>query len=258
MESNEAALFAIGRIEASSKDATTEVETSIATATGFLYRTDENRVFLITNRHVVFEKESDYYPDNIVFYAHKDRFELNTVQQIKLRLWTDDGKHTWQSSKRNPEADVVALEIPHNELDGCYVKYFTKSDILDHQSSLPGRDIPLGLQSLIMGYPLDFYDEENHFPMARFASVATWPMLNFQRMPCFLIDANLHEGMSGGPVMSYPGSLLRSNKHIHTSIAPNQNIYLLGIFSDEWGRPEDRLGLNTVWHANIIREICKD
>jgi hypothetical protein len=63
-----------------------------------------------------------------------------------------------------------------------------------------GKDISLGMQSLVLGYPLNFYDERNHFPITGTACVATWPWFKLKGKPCFLIDSNLQEGMSGSPV----------------------------------------------------------
>jgi len=95
--------------------------------------------------------------------------------------------------------------------------------------------------------------------MARAATVATWPWLNFEGKPCFLVDARLHPGMSGSPVISSTGTI----KMVRDSpgaegVAVSTESYLLGILSDErtpWG---ELLGLNTVWHASIIKEMVND
>ena len=110
---------------------------------------------------------------------------------------------------------------------------------------------------MVLGYPLDFYDELNHFPIARSAGVATWPWFGFDRKPCFLIDARLHPGMSGSPVLSSPGSIIgRSTKSTSKSTSKTeQEVFLLGIFSAEMHVQWEPLGLNVVWHASIIEDI---
>ena len=204
----------------------------------------------------MYDEESHLFPDKLRLYLHSDKEHLSKTKDIDLKLWGRTGKRLWEHSHSYPAADVVALEIPIEAMAGCFFFTFSREDILDDPGSLPGRDISLGLQALVLGYPLDFYDRMNHFPMARMASVATWPWFNFDRKPCFLIDARLHPGMSGNPVISSPGTIHKKSESPGISVSKtDQETYLLGIFSAEWESHGEPLGLNIVWHANIIEDI---
>ena len=141
-----------------------------------------------------------------------------------------------------------------------FLRPFSETDMIGGGAQpLPGKDIDLGFQALAMGYPLDFYDKNTFLPMTRAATIATWPWLNFERKPCFLIDARLHPGMSGSPVILPAGTIkITQDSAGAEDAAVSTDSYLLGVVSDEqtpWGEP---LGLNTVWHASIIRDLVND
>jgi hypothetical protein len=63
----------------------------------------------------------------------------------------------------------------------------------------------------------------------------------------YLIDGNLHQGMSGSPVI-IPHSAIRmkDRSEIHS---------LLGIYSGGWEFNGIDLGLGRVWFPDLIREI---
>jgi len=253
MQEAEQALFAVTRLEAYSKTS------RLARGTGFFYQSGEDKLFLITNRHIVSDEKEHYFPDKLRLYGHSDKRHFSKTKAIDLKLWDSTDKRLWKHSNRYPVADVVALEIPIETMAGCFFSKFSRKDILDAPGSIPGRDISLGLQALVLGYPLDFYDRMNHFPMTYMSSVATWPWFNFDRKPCFLIDARLHSGMSGSPVISSPGAIHKKSDPLDTSFSKvDRATYLLGIFSAEWTSHGEPLGLNIVWHSNVIANIVGD
>jgi hypothetical protein len=255
----EGALLAVTRLETFKRDPRAKVTSKLATATGFFYRNKAGNLFLVTNKHVVYDKDKHYFPDRLRFYVHSDPKHLTKMKSIDLKIWGKDGKKLWKWVKYRP-IDVAVLDVPANYVTGCFVTAFSKEDMFGADADLlPGKDIDLGLQALVIGYPLGFYDKNTFLPMARAATVATWPWLNFEGKPCFLVDARLHPGMSGSPVISSTGTLkVRRDSQGAEEVAVSTESYLLGIFSDErtpWGEP---LGLNTVWHASIIKEMVDD
>jgi hypothetical protein len=256
MHEAEMALFTVARLAAYKYDPKARKTSRLAMGTGFFYRRGKDRLFLITNRHVVYDEERHHFPDKLRLYVHSDKQHLSKIKQIDLKLWDRTKKRLWEHSHSHPAADVITIEINKEAMVGCFFFAFSREDILDDPGSLPGKDINLGLQALVLGYPLDFYDRMNHFPMARMASVATWPWFNFDRKPCFLIDARLHSGMSGSPVISSPGTIHKKSGSPSASISKtNRETYLLGIFSAEWKSHGEPLGLNIVWHASLIEDI---
>ncbi len=78
---------------------------------------------------------------------------------------------------------------------------------------------------------------------------------HFSNKPYFLIDANLHNGTSGSPVINSPHNILfkeRDRIGFHT-----QDTILLGIHSAEHLVDKEPLGLNVVWYAELIIDILK-
>jgi len=255
----EMALFAVARLETSKRDMQAGVTSKLATATGFFYRNEAGKLFLVTNKHVLYDEDKHYFPDKLRFYVHTDLRYLTKIKPINLPLWGKDGEKLWKWVEYRP-IDVAALEVPANRMTGCHFLAFSKADMLHAGVNLlPGRDIDLGSQALVIGYPLGFYDKNTLLPMAYTATVATWPWLNFEGKPCFLVDARLHPGMSGSPVISSPGTIkIEGDSPGVEEVAASRESYLLGIISDErtpWGEP---LGLNTVWHATIIKDMVND
>lgn len=253
MQEAEMALFSVVRLEAFQYEPKARKTFEVHGATGFFYLSDKGELYLITNRHVVYDEESHHFPDKLRLYIRSDKRYLSKIKTIELKLWSRAGKKLWKHSKSYPVADVIALKVPLEDIAGCFYFYFLKDDILDSPHSIPGRGIGLGLQALALGYPLGFYDKMNHFPMARMASIATWPWLNYDKKPCFLIDAKLHPGMSGSPVISAPGTIHKKTVSQGQSSTDKES-YLLGIFSATW----QQLGLNIVWHASIIENILRE
>lgn len=255
----EMALFAVTRIETFKRESRARVTSHLKTATGFFYVNARRETFLVTNRHVVYDKDEHYFPDRLRFYVHTDPLHYTKSKHVDIRLWSKDGRKLWRWFAYRP-IDVAVLRLPVESLIGCFFTCFSKADLLDDRAGLlPGKDIDLGLQSLVIGYPLGFYDKNTLLPMARAATVATWPWLNFEGRPCFLVDARLHPGISGSPVISAAGTVrVKQDSPDAEGGADNTGSYLLGIISDERKPWDEPLGLNTVWHASLVEDLVSD
>jgi hypothetical protein len=108
----------------------------------------------------------------------------------------------------------------------------------------------------VLGYPLGFSDELNNLPIVRRASIASAFDVDFEAMPCFLVDAQLHEGMSGSPVFAHAQDAF-DTKTGALHIVDKPTSYFLGVFSDEWTVDKQPLRLNTVWRVSVIRDILR-
>jgi len=256
----EHALFAVARLETFNRDPKPAKTLALAEATGFFYKNEAGKVFLITNEHVVYSEPQRYFPNTIKIWVHTDLYHLKKTKSIELPLWETKERRfrkLWKRARYRP-IDIAAVEIPNEELKGCVYFFFSKDDLLDKgEDLLPGKDIELGLQALILGYPLGFYDENNHLPIARAATVATWPWLSFEGKPYFLVDAVTHPGLSGSPVISSVVAYDTTGSDDPTSDKRTSKSYLLGIFSAEKTPYNIPLGLNMVWHATVIRDIVE-
>ncbi len=162
-------------------------------------------------------------------------------------MYDKEGKPLWLEHPENKQdniIDVVALEIRELK-DSDFVMFWRSENFLPVEV-LVMQGVPLN----ILGYPLGFYDTINNMPITRSGSLASVFRVHFGGQPLFLVDANLHPGTSGSPVI-----LTTTLKQKPVSAeAPDGQFpisYLLGINSGEYGG----LGLNAVWYAKVITEI---
>jgi hypothetical protein len=112
--------------------------------------------------------------------------------------------------------------------------------------------LEIGEDILVMGYPKGcYYDNVFDLPVIRSGTLASAYPVPYQDKPHFLIDARLHEGTSGSPVMETLGP---------GKAAGRLRFVLLGVNSSTWPLPkgEEPLGLNAAVCASIIQTITKD
>ncbi len=229
---------------------TYEKENNQSVATGFFYRIIESDTkFLITNKHVVSEKDSN--PEYIEIRLHKEKEELENFNLIRINL-KENGKNLWlEYPDINVYCDVVAIPLSkdtmpigeYNKFVNSKVNFFTRDNI---NKIMPAQFGKLA----VIGYPKNFYDKIHNLPIYRQATLASQYTINFMNEPFFLIDGKMHNGMSGLPVIS-------SGTATYDTLGFGGN-NLFGIFSDEWETGGESLGLNTVWYAQILLYITND
>ena len=230
---------------------TFENKRHLTNASGFYFERDE-RLFLVTSRHVMIDKESKHFPNRIEIELHIDADNLAKSTGFSMPLYRD-GKSVWRQGKdATGEIDVAVLEIERDALpDAAVFRAFSP----DH---LPGEldHVEVGTSLLVVGFPLGFHDTLHHMPVVRHAVVASSFGLRFQGEGYFLTDARTHRGTSGAPVvMRVPG------KEPMEGGLPWK---LLGVHSsrlDIDGRDlklDEALGLNCAWYTDILLTLTKD
>lgn len=216
-------------------------------ATGFFFER-EDRLFLVTSRHVVIDEPTKHLPNRIEIELHND--PENLTRSIGLSVWLyRDGKSIWHQGKDSGgEIDVAVIELDRKALpESVVLQSFTPDHLL---RSL--EEVEVGTSLLIVGFPLGFHDGLHHLPVVRQAAIASSFGLRFQGAGCFLTDARTHRGMSGAPVA------MRS-----PSPAAPLPWKLLGVHSsrmDMSGRDlqvDESLGLNCAWYADILLTLTK-
>jgi len=230
-------------------------DTQLGTATGFFFATEnESRLFLITNRHVVIaepqpqqgrQQSGGQYPNRLVLKLHTNPKDLKQSEDYVVQLY----RPTESTSKDRPKkerlwreidktTDVVAIELNTTDFQKYSIAKFMQKDLLP-------SDIHLGLGDslVVIGYPLGISDQVFNLPIAREATVASVFPIPFEGNRYFLVDARLHPGTSGSPVITRPTSVYTRGGQLMSSNPPV--FYLVGINSA--GAPE--LNLNTVWFA---------
>jgi S1-C subfamily serine protease len=218
---------------------------SLTNASGFFFERDE-RLFLVTSRHVLVDEPSEHFPDRVEIELHTDPDNLATSIGFSIPLYRDE-KSIWRQGLDSAgEIDVSVIEIERSALPARTVyRAFTPEHLLR-----PGEPVEIGTPLLVVGFPLGFHDALHHMPVVRHAVVASAFGLRFQGEGYFLTDARTHRGTSGAPVVmrvSDTGSVLDDLPWM-----------LLGVHSarmDLGTRDavlDEALGLNCAWYADIL------
>ena len=211
-------------------------------ASGFFFERDD-RLFLVTSRHVVIDPPSKHFPNRIEIEIHTDAKNLTRSTGISVPLYLD-GKSVWhQGNDAGGEIDVAVIELDRAALPQSVVlRCFTPAHL---QRSL--QDVEVGTSLLIVGFPLGFHDALHHLPVVQQAVIASSFGLRFQGSGYFLTDARTHRGTSGAPVV------MRSQST--DAQLPWKLLEVHSARMDMAGRDmqfDETLGLNCAWYADIL------
>ena len=217
-------------------------------ASGFFFQRDE-RLFLVTSRHVLIDEPSQHYPSRIEIELHTDAGNLTRSTGLSMLLY-EEGKSIWrQGEDEGGEIDVAVIEIEREALPGgVSLQAFTPAHLQDQL-----EEVEVGSSLLVVGFPLGFHDALHHLPVVRQAAIASSFGLRFQGLGFFLTDARTHRGTSGAPVVmrsdDVEGPLPWKLLGVHSS---RMDIGDRDLVEDE------SLGLNCAWYADILMTLTKE
>ena len=150
--------------------------------------------------------------------------------------------------------DVAVIKIDPKQLQGTVVRSLSSEAFFppDKYILTPGDDL------IVLGFPRGYSDEKHNLGLLRNALISSAYGVGFNGLPMFVVDANLHPGMSGSPVMTKPKTMLPSNTGF--TMARTPVTFFLGVFSATISavlpsRQQEALGLGVVWYANLIEQI---
>lgn len=214
---------------------------ALTSATGFFFKRND-RLFLATSRHVVFDPRSSHLPDRAEFTVHLDGTDLTRSFVVSLPLYRQ-GVATWrQGTDAGGEVDIAVIELDASLLPAsAAISYFTSAHL---QRTLD--DLEVGTAIHIVGFPLGFYDTVHNLPVVRQGAIASSFGVRFQGKGYFLTDARTHRGMSGAPVV------LRT---ADSGPLPYKLLAIHGSGFDMRDRDrelDDALGLNVSWYADML------
>jgi len=217
-------------------------------ATGFFYRY-AGEDYLITNRHVV-EHEHGISPRHLrikIKFKIKDRIEN---RPINLKLYDENNNEIWKTHPTNDSVDLAIIPLKMSLTS-------TNSGVIRSKHHVP-QDTNLtvaGSKAIVTGVPGAIGAGESNSPMLRDGLISSIYGEPFGGNPCFIIDANLHQGMSGSPVFLHPNSMYDpSDESIFGEGFP---LYFLGVHSGPVDQ-ENYYGLHRVWHPNLIWDIISN
>jgi hypothetical protein len=223
----------------------------LTSATGFFLVRDQ-RLFLVTSRHVFIDVEANHAPDRITIELHVNHADMAAAGTVSIPLYRE-GLSLWrQATDSAGEVDVAVIEVDQSVLpaEAVYCA-FTPEHITGDEDF-----IEVGAPLLVIGFPLGFHDALHHMPVVRRASLASSYGLRFQGMGYFLTDARTHRGTSGAPVViRVPGATGRPGA---------LSCRLLGIHSSRFDMAtrdpveDEALGLNCSWYADVLLTLSED
>ena len=226
-------------------------ERGLTNASGFYFERDE-RLYLVTSRHVVIDEEAKHFPDRLEIEVHTDAVNLTQSTGFSVPLYAQ-GKAVWRQGRdAGSEIDVAVLELDRSRLpEAVVIAAFTPEHL-----QTASEDVQVGASLLVVGFPLGFHDALHHLPVVRHAAMASSYGIRFQGQGFFLTDARTHRGTSGAPVVMRDPT--RDDK------AAELPWRLLGVHSarmDMGDRDlvlDESLGLNCAWYADILLTLTED
>jgi Trypsin-like peptidase domain len=231
--------------------ATFDGERGLTNASAFFFARDE-RLFLVTSRHVMIDEPSKHFPDRVEIELHLDPDNLASSTGFSMPLYRD-GKSLWhQGEDASGEIDVAVLEIERDALpENTLYRAFTPAHLQQ-----PASGVEIGTSLLVLGFPMGFHDTLHHMPVARHAVNASSYGLRFGGQGYFLTDARTHRGTSGA-------SVVVRDPHAGDALG-DLPWRLLGVHSarlDAGSRDaelDEALGLNCAWYADILMTLTQD
>ncbi|MBK8319478.1 MAG: trypsin-like peptidase domain-containing protein [Betaproteobacteria bacterium] len=235
---------------AAARVVTFERKRLLTNASAFFFQRDE-RLFLVTSRHVMFDKPSKHFPDRIEVELHTDPQIMANSTGFSIPLYRN-GKSIWRvGSDTAGEIDVAVIEIERSALPKTAVyRAFTPKNLIGKLDQ-----VEIGSSLLIVGFPLGFHDTMHHMPVVRHAVIASSFGMRFQGQGYFLTDARTHRGISGAPVV-----MRMTSGEMADSEMPWM---LLGVHSSRLDvgsrdlKLDEALGLNCAWYADILMTLTE-
>jgi hypothetical protein len=220
-------------------------------ASGFFFERDE-RLFLVTSRHVLIDEPSKHFPDRIEIEIHTDPDNLAKSTGFSIPLYRNATAIWHQGLDSGGEIDIAAIAIDRAALPETTVfRAFTTAHL--HR---PPSQVEVGSSLLVVGYPLGFHDTLHHMPVVRHAVLASSFSLRFQGEGYFLTDARTHRGTSGAPVvLRVPDDQAAEQGDLPWRLLGVHSARLdLGIRDLKL---DEALGLNCAWYADMLLTLTR-
>lgn len=225
----------------------------LGSATGFVVNHSDKR-YLITNWHVVTGRNPQTgailsrtggVPEQLRI-MHNVAGQLGNWQAKSEELYNSDGSPRWlEHPDFGYKIDAVALEL--QDLDGV--------EIYAHELAPSGDEVAAGVSEsmCVVGFPFGLTSGGASAIWTR-GAIASEPELNFNGLPCFLIDCRTRTGQSGSPVIAYfsGGSVPMKSGNVAITAGPVEE--LLGVYS---GRINEQSDLGFVWKRTAISRIVE-
>lgn len=246
-------------------------------STGFLYLVNTssgNQLFLVTNRHVVFDESRGGLATKIKVKLIKAGADGSAnLGEFTFIHSEDFGQKNWYGHP-NPEIDIAIIPF------GSWVEELVKlgqrpffrtisPEMVYETGTKPELD---SLEEItFIGYPNGLFDLKHHLPIVRRGITATSIDIDFNGMPHFIIDAGVYPGSSGSPVFILNQGWIKDRQG---NLSMGSRVVLVGVISRTYHRTsiaevrdsstalsasvQEIIGLGTVVKARCIDETVRD
>lgn len=228
---------------------------ALSTATGFVVM-HEGQPYLITNWHVVSGRNPNDGQPIDKWAATPDTLNVRHLlppvpgsnqlrwQDFAEPLYNDEAPRWLEHPVHKRKVDAVALPLTN----------VTGAQLIPYELTIPPASQLKAVVSdfvNIVGFPFGI-TAGGSFGIWTKGAIASEPEVNFNDLPCFLIDARTRQGQSGSPVIAFAtGNATMANGFISVIHAPGLS-NLLGVYS---GRINKESDLGMVWKNAAITEI---
>jgi hypothetical protein len=167
--------------------------------TGFV-ATDGKKVYFVTAKHIFFEPSHNWHPAKLnVRFAWEEEQSVYTDFGWSLPLIREN-TDLWKAPPDG--SDIVAIGIP-SSFAGAVNGHYDKFVAVSPNDMASSDDIYEGNSVIVLGYPGIIGNEYLVRAVSR-SGIIAWVSPNDSTQQEFLVDANLAEGNSGGPVIASP------------------------------------------------------
>jgi hypothetical protein len=212
-----------------------------ATGSAVIVALDEQYGCLLTAKHMVFDEPTG---KNIpLLWMRLPSTAGKDEEPIALTLLDRQGRNLWKAS---PEGgDLVVIPLPWAELKGRNEDAVEISDFAN-----PQNDVFEGANVIVLGYPQIAEEKYLSSPISR-GGIVAWADPNDPSGTPFLVDANLYNGNSGGPVF-----LVRNGTDRYGNFSLGGGLAFLGIVSKAPLQPAPVVSAGgTVYRQNPISRV---
>jgi Trypsin-like peptidase domain len=223
-------------------------EVPLATATGFVVERS-GTAYLITNFHVLAARHphtlANLHPEgawpDAVIVVHNGT-QLGTWVGISEPVRNADGPLWLEHPKHRRKVNVVALPLTNT----------VGTQLFPYDLGGPA-DVFLGVtvNVSIVGFPFG-QAGGGSFGIWAQGTVATEPIVDFNELPCFLVDSRTRPGQSGSPVIFYSAGGMIAMANGDSAVFGGPVERLLGVYS---GRINGQSDLGFVWRKEVLAEI---